>query len=259
MRLLVVLALVPLVSGCVARSVYEAMVARSRGLEVALVERDERIGLLEQRIRDLEKSGELLELERTSLDEERLELINSLEDLRTGNYAIREELELERSARRVALEEVEALHGTYTRLVDAMESELESGQIEIQELRGRLQVRALDQILFRSGSVEVSPQGREVLERVAAQLGTVRGYTIRVVGHTDDQPISTERFPSNWELSVARAAGVARVLAASGVDPVVLEVVGYGPFHPIAANDSRENRARNRRIEIVLAPVALEE
>ena len=241
------------------QSVYEAEVARSRGLESALSERDARIRQLEQRIRDLEKSGELLALERSSLDQERIELIDSLEDLRQGNQIIREELELERSARSAAQDEVQALHGTYSSLVNEMEAELESGQIEILELRGRLQVRALDQILFRSGSATVSDQGRDVLGRVAGQLSKVEGYSIRVEGHTDDVPISSERFPSNWELSVARAAGVVRVLIEDGVNPGVVEAVGHGEFRPIAANDTPQNRARNRRIEIVLAPQLLEE
>jgi chemotaxis protein MotB len=258
MRSLLVGLLLPLL-GCVSQGVYEAEVARSSGLEVALRERESKIGVLEQRVRDLEKSGEILEIERSSLDDERIALINSLEDLRQGNAIVRDELERERAARLTVQDEVAQLNSTYNSLVDELEQEVEAGKIQILELEGRLQVRALDQILFRPGSVQVSEGGRQVLARVASQLRKLRGYQIRVEGHTDDRPIATEHFPSNWELSVARASRVVRVLQDEGVDPSVLEAVGYAEFRPLARNDTPADRARNRRIEIILEPLAAPE
>ena len=109
----------------------------------------------------------------------------------------------ERSSKKA---EIQQLSGTYQSLVEQLESELRSGEVEIEELRGRLQVRALDQILFDSGSAELEPRGREVLAKVAKQLAKVSDRRVRVEGHTDDVPIATARFPSNWELSVGRAA-----------------------------------------------------
>lgn len=100
----------------------------------------------------------------------------------------------------------------------------------------------------------INPDGRTVLAHVAEQIGRISGHRVRVEGHTDSLPISTERFPSNWELSAARAAGVARFLVESGLDPAKLTAAGRGEFHPIATNDSAKGRARNRRIEIVLVP-----
>ena len=154
--------------------------------------------------------------------------------------------------------EIQQLSGTYQSLVEQLESELRSGEVEIEELRGRLQVRALDQILFDSGSAELEPRGREVLAKVAKQLAKVTDRRVRVEGHTDDVPIATARFPSNWELSVGRAATVARFLAEQGVAAERLEAAGFGEFQPIASNADPAGRARNRRIEIVLAPLDAE-
>ena len=79
-------------------------------------------------------------------------------------------------------------------------------------------------------------------------------WVLQVDGHTDRRPIATARFPSNWELSLARSMAVVRALQDAGVDPTVLSAAGYGPYQPIAPNDSTDNRSLNRRIEIVLAP-----
>ena len=251
-----VLLLLPLLVACVSTGRYEAEVSRVRSLEWERDQVAERTRALEQRLADLQKTSERLELERSSLDSERLMLIADLEDLREGNERIRETLEAERATRREREAELGEVQTTYRSLVDKLESELRAGEIEIQELRGQLQVRALDRILFDSGRAEIKTAGERVLGAVATQIRDLNGYTIRVEGHTDDRPISTALFPSNWELSSARAARVVRFLVENGVDANILSAVGYGPFKPVASNDSAKNRALNRRIEIVLVPDA---
>ena len=244
-----------LVSGCLVPKVdYDAEVARNRALVVERVELEERLAALERRIRDLEATGENLELERSILNDQRIELIDDLENLRIGNEALRLDLEVERSAREATEAEARDLSGTYATLIEQLESEVQSGKIEIHRLEGRLQVRALDQILFDTGSTVISAQGRAVLAHVAEQIRDLGGHRVLVEGHTDSMPIRTERFASNWELSAARAAGVARFLVEQGLDPAKLTAAGRGEFQPIGPNDSREGRARNRRIEIVLVP-----
>jgi len=236
-------------SGCATPARYDAEVARQRALSSDLV-------ACKQRALDFSKTREKLLLEKQSLDQERLDLIAEIEGERAGNVEMRTALEAERAARSSKEAEIAQLSGTYQNLVEQLESEVRSGEIEIEELRGRLQVRALDQILFDSGSVEIKPRGREVLAKIAAQLAKVSDRRVLVEGHTDDVPIATARFPSNWELSVGRAATVARFLAEQGVAAQRLEAAGFGEFQPIASNDAPEGRARNRRIEIVLAPLA---
>jgi chemotaxis protein MotB len=242
-------------SGCVvSRATYEAELATGESLRHELELRELRISELEARVRDLEATRETLELEHQSLGEERLQLIDDLNELRSGNDELRAQLDAEREVRQQQETEIVELGGTYQRLVDQLEREVANGQIEIQRLQGQLHVRALEKILFDSGSTTIKPEGAEVLAKVAAQIQQVPDHRVRVEGHTDTVPIATAHFPSNWELSAARAAGVVRFLIENGVDAALLEAVGRGALQPIADNETREGRARNRRIEIVLVP-----
>lgn len=241
--------------GCVVlRSSYEEE-ARQRELLTARlgVERG-RVERLERSLDELSGTLESRELERSSLGKERLDLMNELEDLRHELEETRGSLEEERRQREGTEAEVQALQGSYRTLVEQLEDELEKGQIEILQLRDRLQIRALEGILFPSGSAEIKPAGRKVLAKVADQLRQHSGHHVRIEGHTDRVPISTLEFPSNWELSCSRAARVLRFLVDEGLDPERMSAVGVGSQQPIEGNDSPEGRARNRRIEIVLVP-----
>lgn len=234
--------------GCVvSRATYDMEVERRVALEELAERRALEIEELGRRIGDLEKTGETLELERSALEQERLELIESLETMRAGNEELRIQVARERQLR-------QQREATYGQLVEHLESEVAEGNIEIHRLRGRLQVRALEGILFDSGSAAIKPAGARVLSKIAREVREIPDHSVRVEGHTDPVPISTARFPSNWELSVARAAGVVRFLIEQGLEPDKLSAVGFGPYQPIADNDTAAGRARNRRIEIVLVP-----
>ena len=109
-------------------------------------------------------------------------------------------------------------------------------------------------VLFDSGRTLVRPDARDGLTSVAEALREISGRKFRVDGHTDDVPIHTARFASNWELSAARAIAVAHILVAGGLYERVVSVGGHADLDPVAPNDSDEHRGRNRRIEIVLEP-----
>ncbi len=111
-------------------------------------------------------------------------------------------------------------------------------------------VRVEGKLLFESGTAELRPEGAEVLERVAALLARYT-FDLYILGHTDSVPIQTVRFPSNWELSGARAAAGLRYVASRGADPRRLVAVGFADSRPIVANDHAEGRARNRRVEFL--------
>ncbi len=237
-----------LLTACVVpRSTYEQELSTRQAVEADLAAERARTAELSEKL-------ERRELERASLGKERLELINELEDLRQENADLRARLEETERLRKGSEAAVEEIQAGYHSLVEQLEEEVSRGQIEIHQLRGRLQIRALERILFDSGRVEIKPEGRAVLTKVAVQLQKDRRHQIRVEGHTDNVPISTSRFPSNWELSCARAARVLRFLAEQGLPPERLSAVGFGPYRPIEDNATREGRARNRRIEIVLVP-----
>jgi chemotaxis protein MotB len=141
-------------------------------------------------------------------------------------------------------------------LEDEMRAALESKDVAISQLQGKLTVNILDRVLFDSGEAELKPGGAAVLRKVAAVLLQHPNLKVHVIGHTDNVPIrasARSRFASNWELSTARATAAVRFLTETGgVDPRRLGVVGYGEFRPIADNATSEGRSRNRRIAITI-------
>ena len=106
-------------------------------------------------------------------------------------------------------------------------------------------------VMFDSGSAQIRPEFTPILEKIAEELMKIPN-DIRIEGHTDNRPIHTPMFPSNWELSAARATSVLRFLVKKGIDPSRLSAVGYGEFRPVASNDTPEGRAKNRRVEILI-------
>jgi chemotaxis protein MotB len=166
------------------------------------------------------------------------------------------EKETEEREKREKLDEISR---TYEGLLEGMKEEVAKGRVTISQLRGKLTVNLLDEILFDSGSAAIKPEGRDVLKRLGGVLAEVGDKAVVIEGHTDNVPISGElakRFPTNWELSTARATSVVRYLEEeAGILPERLSAMGFGPHRPVASNDSPEGRLRNRRIEIKLVPL----
>jgi chemotaxis protein MotB len=154
--------------------------------------------------------------------------------------------------------EIAQLRSTYDELVRDMQGEIAQGQIQITRLADRLSVTMVDRILFPSGEAGITPAGLRVLRRVGNVLKNTQGKVIRVEGHTDNVAISQNlrgTFPTNWELSTARASNVVRFLQDSvGIDPERLQSVGLSEYHPVASNATAQGRSQNRRIEIALLP-----
>jgi chemotaxis protein MotB len=124
--------------------------------------------------------------------------------------------------------------------------------LKIIELHGELVLRLPERLMFDVGDAKLQEDGRVALEIIAEEVAS-RHVKIRVEGHTDNAPIKTARFPSNWELSTARAtAVVAFLVATKKISPERLSAAGYGEFHPVAANDGADGRAQNRRVDIVV-------
>jgi chemotaxis protein MotB len=143
---------------------------------------------------------------------------------------------------------------TFRKLTEKLRSMIESHLLRVSVRDGRMQIALDSDVLFDSGSTDIKPAGQTALSNLAPVLVTISNRRYLVVGHTDDVPIHTARFPSNWELSTARAVEVVRLLIGDGVDPKQLSAAGAGEFDPLVANDTPEHRAQNRRIEIVLQP-----
>jgi len=167
----------------------------------------------------------------------------------------RSKSQLELAASRLAEEKsaLEKKSAEYEALSRSLSGEIQSGRIQISELQGKMTVRLAEKVLFPSGSATLAKDGKGTLAKVADAFKDLKDRIVRVEGHTDNLPIQSAAFPSNWELSAARAIAVVRFLQGAGVDPGKLAAAGYAEWQPIAGNDTPEGRAQNRRIEISLA------
>jgi len=144
-------------------------------------------------------------------------------------------------------------------LESALRSEIAADKVKIEQLENGIKVRMDDDLLYRSGAVELHPSGRAALDKVASQLASMaaQGTRIDVGGNADDVPVGpelVERYPTNWELAGARAAVVVRHLQEKGVDPRQLDVVSRGQYDPVSSDVTATGRAQNRRTELLIRP-----
>ena len=224
----------------------------------------------------VERAGKL-EVSAASLEAERVQLYDELEDLRLereGLVKLRAGLEkdvaflreregalsVELESTSLALTESEKgtqdLTASYQGLVQDLEREVQQGEIEIEQLRTGLRLAVSDEILFASGSARLDKGGAAVLTKVATNIAKL-DHVIDVEGHTDNIPIKgplTKRYPSNWELAGARASSVVRLFERAGIDGERLQAISRAEFAPVSSNNDAEGRGQNRRIEIRLRP-----
>ena len=194
-----------------------------------------------------------LETQNKGLTEQVTSLTGKVADLEADKARLAESLD--RAAKKT--QEQEKASSTYQQLLKEMKTEIAQGQITIKELKGKLTMDVVDKILFASGEAKVKKEGLEVLDRVVEILKDVKDKNIRIEGHTDNVPIAgklAKIYPTNWELSAARAINVSRYLQQQGIDPSVLSATAFGEYQPIADNTTPEGWAKNRRIAIILLP-----
>lgn len=197
-------------------------------------------------------SAVLKELDYCEIDNFALQ--KRVQSLKTEKGDLDAQLRSERRSAKVA-------HVLYESLVSGLASELATQQVEIEQMQSGVTVNLPGAVLFSTGSAELTESGKEVLFKVGDRLREVPYQTV-VAGFTDNVPISgmlAERYPTNWELAGARAARVVRLLEEAGVSRNRLLAVSFGENQPEASNDTPEGRAENRRIEIRLRPIVVEE
>jgi chemotaxis protein MotB len=155
---------------------------------------------------------------------------------------------------RHARERAEQRSEVYRNLLARLKSMIEAKTIAVEIRKGKMLVKLGDQILFDAGKIELKPDGQQALRQIAAALKEIPDRDFLVAGHTDNVPIKNSPYKSNWDLSAARAVTVVRFLQAEGVDPTHLAAAGYSEFDRLVDNATAEERAKNRRIEIVVMP-----
>ena len=221
-RLFIVLALSML--GCgVPKSQYDALSAQEQKEKA---DADRQIDDLKKQIADLEaKQGSLDEKTKAELDELRKQK-----------------------------EAADARAKLFDDFVQKFKSMIDAGKLDITTRRGQIVLALATDVLFDEGKTEIKPEGKTAIGEVAAALKTVASRRFQVAGHTDTFPIHNKDFPSNWELSTARAVAVVKLLVKEGVKADALSAAGYAEFDPAQSNGTNQGRSKNRRIEIVLVP-----
>lgn len=200
---------------------------------------DDAMALNQQLTSALEKAGksvETLVAQKGSLSEALNDTKARLEELRKAQAAAQKRADL------------------FKNLLLKFKKMIDAGDLKIVLRDGRMTLQLRNDVLFDSGKVTIKQSGKDALTDVAGILVTLEDRELQVAGHTDNVPISTQRFPSNWELSAARALVVVKYLINEGVKPQLLSAAGYGEHDPVAPNDTDDGKAKNRRIEIVLQP-----
>jgi chemotaxis protein MotB len=231
--------------GCVTQGTYEKLEAE-KAQEVGTLQSQREV--LERERNALRADKSELEKEKGLLEKDKSALERDRERLRAENQA----LEQEKSKLLDASRRTEA---QYDAVVAGLSQELKKGELQVRRYKDMLTVEVAEQLFFDSGRAEMKDSGKAVLKKVADALKSYEDKAIRVVGHTDNVPIAKtlqKRFPSNWELSSARATTVVRFLQEAGIEPERLVATGRAEYAPVAANDSEGGRQQNRRIEITL-------
>jgi chemotaxis protein MotB len=238
--------------GCVTQGTFEELQAQ-KDLEIAALESER--AALEGQVEQLQIQRAALQSERNVLDRQK----SSLEQDR--KLIEREQADLLRQVATLEEQKSRLLsvnkqsEAQYDALVANLSEQVQKGQLQIRQYKDMLTVDVAEQLFFDSGRATLKDGGKAVLKEVAAALQDYQDKAIRVVGHTDNVPIAKawrEVFPSNWELSAARATTVVRFLQEAGIEPERLIATGRAQYAPVAPNDDPEGRQKNRRIEITL-------
>ena len=223
-------------TGCVSTGTFEKMEANKN-----------------EEISALKKNNAALEQQKAALEQEKKSVQGKVVTLEQDKASLEQEKASLAAASQQSQKQYEAL-------AQRLSAEVEKGQLQVKQYKNLLSVDLAEQIFFDSGRAALKPAGKDILKKVGEALKGYENKIIRVVGHTDNVRLAKSlqaTFPSNWELSVARASNVVRFLQEAGVPPERMIAAGRGEYDPIAPNDTAEGRQKNRRIEIMLIDKSL--
>jgi chemotaxis protein MotB len=224
--------------GCVSQGTYEELQAQK-----------------EREVAALQGERAALESERNALEQQKNSLAQDKDAIERRQAELQRQVEeLERQKSQL-LNQGRQSQKQYDALVANLSEQVQKGQLQVRRYKDMLTVDVAEQLFFDSGKATLKDSGKAVLKEVAAAMKGYEDKAIRVVGHTDNVPIAKawrEVFPSNWELSAARATTVVRFLQEAGIEPERLIATGRAEYAPVAPNDSEDGRQKNRRIEITL-------
>jgi chemotaxis protein MotB len=260
------------ISGCVKKSMYEEsnrQLEATRGelsdsqkqtiaLADALEKEKAKVAELEQELEELKAT---LTATETLLADEKTKTA-ALQDELTSTVADKSKLAASTKELQKALKELKARKAKaearvreYKHLLARFKKLIDSGKLEVKIMNGRMTLVLPTDILFASGSAELSKEGQAAIIEVAEVLKTIKKREFQVEGHTDNVPIANkQRFRNNWDLAASRAMVVVDTMIDAGMSGKKLSAASYGMFRPVATNSTPEGKAKNRRIDIVVVP-----
>lgn len=253
-----------LFSGCVTQGTFDALKADRDGLDAnlggqrkAMAELEarhaqlsqahkvqgEQLAYEENKVRELTARIEKLNADLAGMTKDKSRLLASVEEMTRALL----ELEKRRAEAESRVAEFKGLLSRFRSLIDA-------GKLKVKIVDGRMVVVLATDILFGSGSASLSKDGRAAIVEVGQVLASIPKRSFQVEGHTDNVPISSAAYPSNWELASARAITVLKAMVDSGLSPERVSAASFADTHPVASNETKETKAQNRRIEIIIVP-----
>jgi chemotaxis protein MotB len=225
---------------------------------IELYQTEEKLKILDAELIKLQQTNSHCNDQLTDLQSKYAYLKNINLRLSQNVGQLSNDLEKKKSVIQLQNKVIRLLDDTKKTIETSLKDEIAAQEIELVEMKDTLKVVFIDKILFDSGSIDINQKGKKLLLVVAESIRGHKDQNVLVEGHTDNRPLGPtlkERFPSNWELSTARAAAVVRFLQEEGrVQPERLSARGYSFYRPLVPNDTEEGRHQNRRIEIILGP-----
>ena len=267
-----------LLSACVSSGKHDATLAEMDTMRESLGSAHKEINRNQQQIEQTEKALDAAKMQNAMAQEEiknnqqqikkteqelesaRKQIVtatNELMKLESRKQDLQEELsesQVQMSMLRSIENETNRRNQIYEKFVDRLKTMIDGGQLTVSIEQGRIVINLPNNVLFKSGSAKLNPKGEEALTQIASVLSQFSDRRFQIEGHTDNKPIKSARFPSNWELSTSRALTVIHLLTDMDVVPENISAAGFGEFRPRADNETEEGRQFNRRIEIIMLP-----
>lgn len=264
---LVVLSLV-VVTACVSSGTHEAVVAELDQTKQAL--EAQRTTCTQQTTQLTDKNKQCDSSLTTALDQNQ-QLVTKVSSMgQNVEQLLGEKGELSKERERLASEQAslareveelkrlraaaEARNAEYRKVMDKLKRMIDAGTLQVKVRSGRMIVQMSSDVVFPPGGTRIKPDAKQAINELAQTIAQFPDRKFQVIGHSDATPINTERFPSNWELSSQRAIEVVRVMVEAGVPAAMLSAAGQAEFDPLTPNDTKDNMAMNRRVEIIFMP-----
>jgi chemotaxis protein MotB len=232
---------------CVSKKKYMSAVTHTINLKADSSDTHTRLDACNLSVKNLQN-------EKGSLQNENQEVMTELQQLATqSKMTIADQARRLKNLQDLIQAERNAMNGLKQSISTALVN-FNSDELSVSIKDGNVYVSLQEKLLFKSGSAAVDPKGKTALEKVAGVLKTTPDVNVVIEGHTDNVPIKTAKFQDNWELSVARATSIVRILTDDGFDSNRITASGRGQFHPVQTNETPEGRQANRRTEIIISP-----